>query len=163
MSVPGRSRKFVKCLVMAGCLLALADGSWPVRVARAQPPQPRQPAATQTYLDLNAWCADYRRGSSQADAAELKRLKVVEMDLAPGFNPGAGTDGTALLLAYRQELEKRQPDRTLAATYLALVSAMPITVGVVERVNALLCVSSTQSFAHAVAEAAELERRQMAR
>ena len=60
-----------------------------------------------------------------------------------------------------KELEKSHSDRLTAATYLALTSTVPITFGVVERVNALLCVSSTRRFAHAVATAAEAERRQM--
>ena len=124
--------------------------------------EPRQPAGQAT-LDLNTWCADYRRGQPKAGAGELKRLRVVERDLAPGFNPGSRTDGIDLLLAYRQELEKRRPDQTLAATYLALASATPISFGLVERVNALLCVTSTRGFALAVADAAEAERRQMAR
>ncbi len=135
--------------------------------ARAQPLllEPRQPAAMpRAELSLNAWCANHRRGASAvANDAELTRLKIVQFELAPGFDPGARSDGVALLSAYQEELEKRVPNRTSAASYLALVSAIPITLGVVERVNALLCLSSTHAFAQAVADAAEAERRQMMR
>ena len=150
-------------LVVAGSLFALV--SWFPVATRAQPVslKARQPAATRTYLNVNAWCADFRRGISRTDPAEIKRLKVVQSDLAPGFKPGAATGGIALLAAYSEELEKAHPDQMTAATYLALTSTVPITFGVVERVNALLCVSSTRRFAHAVADAAEAERRQLMR
>ncbi|HET8996604.1 MAG TPA: hypothetical protein VFN42_08045 [Acetobacteraceae bacterium] len=136
-------------------------------IAQAQPRtlEPRQDAPSQVYLDLNTWCADYRPGLSAGvpDSREQKRLQAVQTSLAPGFDPGRRKDGIALLQAYRQVLEQRHPDRTLAATYLALTSTVPITFAVVERTNALLCVSSAPAFARAVADAAEAERREMAR
>ena len=153
-----------------GCLSSAIGASMlQVGTARAQPItlEPRQPGASQSYLDLNAWCADHRpgiapRAGSQA-SAEQQRLRAVQASLAPGFDPGRRTDGLALLQAYQQVLEQRHPDPALAATYLAMTSTVPITFAVVERTNALLCVSSTRAFAHTVADAAEAERQQMAR
>lgn len=127
--------------------------------------EPHRPAAVPSVaMSVNAWCADYRRGAvSRAEKANLVRLKAVQLELAPGFNPGKRQGGIDLLAAYQQELERARPDRSSAATYLALVSTVPITFSVVERVNHLLCVSSARTFAQAVADAAESERRQMAR
>ena len=92
--------RIASSLVVAGSLFALA--SWVPFAAQAQPVgvKPRQPAATRAYLDVNAWCADYRHGEPRTDPAEMKRLKVVQSDLAPGFKPGDATDGIALLAAY---------------------------------------------------------------
>ncbi len=154
-------RRIASGLAFAMGLFALANGVPPATGAEPVSLKPRQPAATRSYLDVNAWCADYRRGTPRTDPAEVKRLKVVLSDLAPGFDPGASKDGIDLLAAYSEELETAHPDRVLAATYLALTSTVPITFDVVERVNALLCVSSTRRFAHGVADAAEAERRQM--
>ena len=154
-------RRIAKGLVFAVSLLALADGVPAATGAEPVSLKPRQPAATRTYLDVNAWCADYRRGTPRTDPGEIKRLKVVLSDLAPGFKPGSSKDGIDLLAAYSEELESAHPDQLLAATYLALTSTVPITFDVVQRVNALLCVSSTRRFAHAVADTAEAERREM--
>lgn len=152
---------------IAGCLLGgVAVPVLQPNLANAQSMtlEPRQPGASQDYLDLNAWCTEYRPGmAGKSLASEQKRLQAVQASLAPGFDPGRRKDGIALLQAYQQVLEQRHPDPTLAATYLALTSTVPITFAEVERTNALLCVSSTRDFARAVAEAAEAERRQMAR
>ncbi len=137
-------------------------------IARGQPVklEPRQPGPSQAYLDLEAWCAEHRPGvvptGSAAVAAE-KRLRAVQASLAPGFDPGRRQDGVALLRAYQQALEQNRPDKALAATYLALISTKPVTFEIVERTNALLCVSSTEAFARAVADQAEAERQQMSR
>lgn len=155
--------------VILGCLLStIVAPMLPFGIAQAQPVtlQPRQPEASRGYLDLNTWCADHRPGRAAKGVqagAEQKRLLMAQASLAPGFNPGRHKDGIDLLRAYQQLLEQRHPDRTLAATYLALTSTVPITFAVVERTNALLCVCSTRAFARAVADAAEAERRQMAR
>lgn len=136
--------------------------------AQSQQLQPKLPSsAPLAAVNVNSWCADYRRGGPGSDlraqASDTRRLKLVQADLAPGFDPGARADGLSLLAAYRQELEKRRPDQAAAAIYLAMVSTVPITFGVIEQVNALLCVSSSRGFAQGVAAAAEAERQQMSR
>lgn len=157
-------------VAIVGCLLgAIVGRLLPFGIAQAQPVtmEPRQPTASQSYLDLNAWCADYRPGITSADSraagVDLKRLQTVQATLAPGFDPGRRGDGISLLRGYRQALEQRHPDAELAATYLALTSTVPITFAMVERINALLCISSTRAFAQTVADEAEAERHQMAR
>ncbi len=136
--------------------------------ARAQPLllQNRQPtAAPRVPVNIAKWCADYRRGSASwhpfANDTNLMRLKVAQSELAPDFDPGSRRDGIALLSAYQEELERRHPDQSSAATYLAMASVVPITAKVVARVNALLCVSSTRAFANAITVTAETIRQQM--
>ena len=92
-----------------------------------------------------------------------KRLAAAQAELAPDFLPGKAADGLLLLANYQQEMEIVRPDRVLAATYLALASAVPIDVKLVERVNSLLCVSAGSAVAKGVALIADAEWRQMSR
>lgn len=152
------------CAVATAIGLAAAPGLFvPGAVAQQKLLEPHQSIAVPSgSLSVNKWCADHRRGAAQG-ASDLIRLKEVQSELAPRFDPGGRRGGIDLIAAYQQELERSRPDRASAATYLALVSTVPITFGVVERVNHLLCVSSTRAFAEAVAETAESERQSMRR
>ncbi|GLR68007.1 hypothetical protein GCM10010909_26880 [Acidocella aquatica] len=85
------------------------------------------------------------------------------MELAPGFVAGPSKTELYLLADYQAELGKRMPDTALAASYLALASAVPITVARYRQVNALLCVSATPARAKAIQSAAEAFRQQGAR
>ena len=135
----------------------------PGAVAQQKQLEPHQSVAVPSAsMSVNKWCSNHRRGAAQS-ASDLVRLKAVQSELAPRFDPGARRGGIDLLSAYQQELERSRPDRASAATYLALVSTVPITFDVVKRVNHLLCVSSTRAFAEAVAETAESERQSMRR
>lgn len=159
------SKDFGK-FVSAMALLAMAAGVVlpPAAMAQNVLLQPNMPTSQEAKLDVNAWCADYRPGAQDGNVdRDAKRLRTVQADLAPGFDAGKRVDGLSLLAAYRQELERRRPDAASAAAYLALTSTQPITVAQVERVNALLCVSSSAKFAQAVAAAAEAQRQQLNR
>jgi len=113
------------------------------------------------------WCADHRLGQltpqQRIKGPNLARLRAAQAELAPGFEAGSTRTGLDLLAAYQEELEKRRPDPTLAASYLALASAVPITAARVRQVNALLCVSTTHAIARTVTAEAEAQRQQMAR
>lgn len=130
--------------------------------------QPRQPAAASGgSLDVKAWCSDahvqHASNGLAVSAGDLKRLKVAQADLAPGFDPGTRRDGLALLAAYREELLKTRPDAETAASYLAMASGIPVSLRAVERVNAVLCISTSLPIAKAVAQSAESQRQQLAR
>jgi len=63
-----------------------------------------------------------------------------------------------LLADMQEELEKPQPDLTLAATYLGLASGQPVTPALVSEVSASLCAPVSQGMAEAIAPAAEAQR-----
>ncbi|MBW4090359.1 MAG: hypothetical protein HIU82_04490 [Proteobacteria bacterium] len=113
------------------------------------------------------WCGDHQLGRlsmrQRHEGGNLARLRAADAELAPGFAAGTARTGLDLLAAYQEELEKRRPDVALAASYLAVASAVPITAARYRQVNALLCVSTTRTIAHAIATAAEAQRQQMAR
>lgn len=113
------------------------------------------------------WCAKYRFGTLNAEARladpNRQRLLAAQAALAPGFNAGKAADGIALLANYQSEMETSRPDRVLAATYLAVASAIPIDLKVIDRVNSLLCVSASPAVAKGVAVIADAEWREMNR
>lgn len=90
----------------------------------------------------------------------LERLRVAQAELAPGFAPETVKTGLYLLADYQEELEKRQPDITLAASYLALASTVPVTAARYRDVNALLCISATKVTATSIQKLAESLRSQ---
>lgn len=114
-----------------------------------------------------AWCEDYRPAKlSDADrlrGTNLARLRAAQSELAPGFTPGNATTGLRLLADYQGELGKARPSATLAASYLAQVSTVPITAARYLRLNALLCVSATRALAKTIEADAEAQRLRMAR
>jgi hypothetical protein len=153
---------------MVWCTLALAicAPAW----AQSPPPHQGSPAAALGEGQDSAaqrWCVDYRRGQLSGEArlagVNLRRLEAAEADLAPAFSPGRSKDGLRLLADYQEELGKPAPDRTIAATYLALLASRPVTMEVVRRTNALLCVSVHRAFAEALVSEAETLRREMSR
>ena len=125
------------------------------------------PAAPPAAPSPALWCAGHRLGTLSPAARRagqnLARLRAAQAELAPGFASGSATTGVDLLAAYQEELEKPHPDRAAAASYLAVASAVPITLARVRDVNALLCVSTTAAAARAIATEAEAERIQMSR
>ena len=112
-----------------------------------------------------AWCADFRPGAlsetEQLRGANLMRLRAAQSELAPGFIAEGATTGLRLLAAYQEELGKARPSVSLAASYLAQVSALPLTVERYRRLNALLCVSTPRVLADRIRSEAEAQREQM--
>ena len=110
------------------------------------------------------WCGGYKlTGMTQMQrlsGKNLERLRVAQAELAPDFAPENVKTGLYLLADYQEELEKRQPDITLAASYLALASTVPITAERYRDVNALLCISATKITATSIQKLAESLRRQ---
>lgn len=109
------------------------------------------------------WCGDYRFNITETqrlDGANLERLRAAQAELAPGFAAGTSKTELYLLADYQAELGKRRPDTILAANYLALASAVPITAERYRQVNALLCVSTTAGQAMAIQSMAETLRQQ---
>lgn len=123
-------------------------------------------AATEVVLNTAKWCADYRigaRGTPHDMTTDITRLRVAQGLIAPGFDPGARRDGLSLLMSYREELERLHPDPIAAAGFLATASAVPVTFGLVERLNAVLCVSTSRRLAQLVTSSAEAIREQMSK
>ncbi len=164
VSITGRHRITVG-IASAGVLLVLslaqamaAGTATPAqRSGTSGPGTPNPPGV--------AWCANLRPGAlSQQErlhGSNLMRLRAAANELAPGFAPGSATTGLRLLADYQEELSKMRPNATLAASYLAQVSAVPITAARYLRVNALLCVSTTRALAQKIAADAETQREQM--
>lgn len=146
-------------LVMSATAGHAADNQTPHRNPPAAADLPQRPGGS--------WCADHRLGrlteQQRLEDGNLNRLRAAQVELAPGFTAGRATTGLHLLAAYQEEVEKARPDASLAATYLAQASAVPITAGRIQRVNALLCVSSARALAQKIETEAEAQRRQMAR
>lgn len=114
-----------------------------------------------------AWCTGFRLGtlsdSKRLKGANLQRLRAAQAELAPGFAAGGARTGLDLLAGYQEQLERARPDTVLAANYLALVSTVPITLGTLRTVNALLCVSTTRAAAAHIVAAAEAVRQKLER
>ncbi len=114
-----------------------------------------------------AWCADHNLAaltmSQRLEGRNLVRLRHAQAELAPGFEAGNAKTGLHLMAAYQEELEKARPDPATAASYLALASAVPITMVRVRQVNAFLCVSITRAKAEAIRADAEKQREQLNR
>jgi hypothetical protein len=159
-------RTLVRGAIVAALLLSLPIG--PGRTAENVTPH-RGPLSSGQYRPMphEAWCGDHRLGrltmQQRLEGRNLARLRAAQAELAPGFEAGTAKTGLHLLAAYQEELEKRRPDAALAASYLALASAVPITAARYRQVNAVLCVSTTRATAHTIEAAAEADRKQMAR
>lgn len=110
------------------------------------------------------WCSGYKlTGMTQEQrlsGKNLERLRAAQSELAPGFAPESVKTGLYLLADYQEELEKRRPDVTLAASYLALASTVPVTAARFRDVNALLCVSTAKVTAESIQKLAESLRKQ---
>lgn len=133
--------------------------------ARAQTAGPQQAPGAAALLSQGDWCGDYRpRMPDRVRLAERNgdRLLAAQAELAPGFEAGRAQSGLMLLGNYQAELEKRQPDRLLAATYLAMTATVSVTEAMVERINGLLCVTASRQLVADVASNAEAQRRSLA-
>jgi hypothetical protein len=148
---------------VAAVLLALGPS---VAVAQTTMPHRGAPSGGIT-PHATAWCTGFRLATlsprARLEGANLQRLQAAQGELAPGFAAGDNRTGLDLLAGYQEQLEKSRPDSLLAASYLALVSAVPINLARIRLVNALLCVSTTKSMASRIATQAEAERKQLAR
>jgi hypothetical protein len=112
-----------------------------------------------SFPDRCAYAAPGRLTSdARLSGQNLDQLVAAQYVLAPNFDPGEARTAVILLANYQEELEKREPDALVAATYLAMTATRPVTAEAVGRVNALLCVTSTRSLADQIAITAEDER-----
>ena len=162
-----------RIFVVARCLSLILATTLPmidfpdIQAFAASPAAPsKAPALNQELREPSSdWCAQYRLNhlSAKARLAEPNRTRLLaaQAALAPGFRPGKANDGVLLLADYQSEMEGLRPDRVLAATYLAVASAVPIDLRLVERVNSLLCVSASVAVAKGVALIANAEWREM--
>lgn len=163
-----QTRDWLCCLGFAATV-AILGVSVPAGPAGAASPIPshNEPMASHSTLRPGKWCADYRLGQlsdrQRLEGANLTRLQAAQDEIAPGFVAGRARTGLVLLADYQQELEKRRPNMSLAAMYLAMSSAVPITPGRLQRVNRLLCISVTRSHARSIVAEAEAARRQMSK
>jgi len=154
----------VRAVALAGLLLTFLTPS----VALAQNKTPHHGGPTGSVeLRSSAWCSSYRLGAlsglDRLEGANLQRLRAAQGELAPGFQAGGSRTGLDLLAGYQEQLERRRPDLSLAATYLALVSTVPITAERLKHVNALLCISTTRSNFSQIVAAAEADRKLLVR
>lgn len=151
-------------LVLAAALSASSFAGAPTYAA-SPAAAPKAPPLTSRLQAPGDSCAGHHLGQlgTEARIAEPNRtrLRAAQAALAPGFNPGKAADGIFLLANYQAEMETLRPDRVLAATYLAVASAVPIDLKLIERVNSLLCVSASPAVAKGVALIADAEWRQM--
>lgn len=153
----------------AALLLTVSITAVAFAASPASPPAaaPKAPALNTPLRQDGGWCTQYRLGrlTDETRVAEPNRRRLVAAQalLAPGFNPGEAVDGIRLIADYQAEMEARRPDRVLAATYLAVASAVPIDLPLIERVNRLLCVTASSTVAKGVAVIADAEWREMSR
>jgi hypothetical protein len=155
-------------LVLAAALTVASFVGLPTYAASPAPAPaatPKAPPLNERLQTQGDSCAQYRFGQLNAAARIAEpnrtRLRAAQAELAPGFNPGKAADGLLLLANYQAAMEALRPDRVLAATYLAVASAVPIDLKLIERVNGLLCISASPAVAKGVALIADAEWRQM--
>ena len=146
-------------------VLLLGGGACPAWAAEGAAVHHGPPGGDQARLvSPVSWCGDYKLGqmneAERLTGQNLARLRAAEAELAPGFEAQTVQTGLYLLADYQQELEKRHPDGALAASYLAMASAVPITQARYRQVNALLCVSAAPVLARTIRAQAETWRRQ---
>jgi len=98
------------------------------------------------------------KAKERVASQNLQLLNTATDYLASTFDRKWQKTAVYLLANYQEELEKRRPDATLAGSYLALVSAGPITEDTVARANAILCVTTSAKTARAIAMNAESQR-----
>lgn len=111
------------------------------------------------FPDRCAYSAPGRLTAQQRISGEnAEYLAAAQYVLAPNYNPGESRTALVLLANYQEELEQREPDSLVAASYLGLTATRPVTIEVVARVNALLCVTSTEALAEQIATLAEAHR-----
>ncbi len=162
-----RSARVKYASILIGAVLALTG----TPAMAAGTPTPPHRAATSGSGVGNppgvAWCSGERPGSlaerERLQGSNLMRLRAAQDELAPGFAAGTATTGLRILADYQDQLGKPRPDASLAASYLAQVSTVPITAARLLRVNALLCVSTTRALARKIEIGAEAQRQQMSR
>lgn len=130
------------------------------------PPPPGTVTATSTLADYTA--AQFGKCAYGAHPDPRSRLtgdNVGRIDIVAGYLAhGAQTSGATaryLLADLQEELEKPQPDATLAGTYLGLASAMPVTPALAADVGASLCTPLSDGEAQAIAAIAETQRRKL--
>jgi len=130
-------------------------------------PLPTQPPGTTTTLLQNVTqfgkCPTVGTSSPQARMSgnNMGRIDAVAQYLTQ--QPAAQSSSTAryLLADMQEELEKSRPDLTLAATYLGLASAVPVTPALVSEVSESLCSPVSQGVAETIAPAAEAQRQRL--
>lgn len=155
------ARRLPKMILATAAVVYLAPG---IAVAQVKTPHRGAPGGS-VVPQATAWCHGFRlgtlSGSNRLKGANLERLRAAQAELAPGFVAGRARTGLDLLAGYQEQLERAQPDTALAASYLALVSTVPITLGTLRTVNALLCVSTTRTAAERIVAAAEASRQSL--
>ncbi|QQS14443.1 MAG: hypothetical protein IPK81_09935 [Rhodospirillales bacterium] len=131
------------------------------------PATPSAPAQARNLVDLDSvargdLCGDYRLGAMVAAerlrSPNLRRLDFAQRYLAPGFDAGKNQTGVRILASYQEEMERPRPDPLVAGTYIAMVSTVPVTDGLVEQLNAILCVSGAPKRISAIAAAARQQK-----
>ncbi len=150
--------------IMLG-LMCLGGAVHPVLAAENGAAHHASPGSNQArLLSPISWCGDYKLGqmteAERLTGHNLSRLRAAESELAPGFEAETVKTGLYLLADYQALLERRDPNITLAASYLAMASAVPVTAARYRQVNALLCVSVAPATARAIRTQAEALRRQ---
>ena len=143
-------------------------GSVPTSAATTVPGSASSGAGAYTPRTSSAlqggWCIDVpEQGQKKGDRVagrNLVRLDAVRATIAPEYDP-LWKSPLYLTADYQAELEKESPDPVLAGTYLGMVSAVPVTAGVVNEVNALLCVTVAPELVEQIAATAESQRQSL--
>jgi len=100
-------------------------------------------------------------GQARLNGDNLGRIDTVAQYLGQGAQGERGPTARYLLADLQEELEKPQPDLTLAGTYLGLASGMPLTPTLVSEVSESLCAPVSDHAAHDIAGVAETQRRKL--
>jgi len=113
---------------------------------------------------LGGDCSVYRPESStqlRMQGSNRARLSAAQALLAPDFADEGKVSGLSLLAEYQKEMERLRPDHNSTALYMASVSTRPVTVALIQAVNATLCVACSLGVAEAITATAEPVRIEM--
>lgn len=101
--------------------------------------------------------------SARSSGANMDRIETVAQYLSHPAQARGGATARYLLADLQEELEKPDPDLTLAGTYLGIASAMPVTPALVADIGNSLCAPVSEHAAQTIARVAEEQRHKLTR
>lgn len=125
------------------------------------PPTPQPPGTLTLTVAQFGKCPTLSGGNSpqaRMSGNNNGRINAVAHYLTQGQARQTNATTHYLLADMQEELEKPQPDVTLAATYLGIAAGVPVTPALVSEVSESLCSPVSRSMAEAIAPIAETQR-----
>ncbi|GEM_PF-7000567 len=105
-------------------------------------------------------CADYDPAqmspNRRLSGRNLERLNIAQVYLAPEFSPESFRSPIYILANYQEALEQSAVDTATAGTYVGIIATRPVSTDVIDTVNTVLCVTTSEQQANAIADQARI-------